>query len=347
MKSQIIIPKVATLEQVALELGDVMAVRNLAVARLYANNSYTDNKTVLLSKAIQTGNETGSFTVTESGEVRSLKIKSDLDTRVFVPAGVVIEGDSQNRMSLYSVMVPAHAGELSIPVRCVEQGQGLRTGSRSGRYSASNTVIMPTLRGGDQHKTWTGITVATRMLDVRDVRKENYSEVLNRTKLTDYTDELGPHEDGQIGYVAAIANKDGGVEYYVDFFGNQDFMKGLYGRLTDSVAFVAKLRNQDSVRSDNGELTSVSVGKDDLATFLQTIAEAEATRVPKTDESVKAGRLGALISHVLPARGTRVSGSAVKTVGEGDLYKLDKAVDGSTLVVDGAYVQVFSKHILN
>ena len=103
------IGKIATSKDIEVEISDVVQSSNLAVARLYADDSFGD-EVVLLDKAMKTEQETGKFSVTETDEVQSLRIINGLDERVFIAGGSVIEGDSQNRMVLYPTMIPARAG---------------------------------------------------------------------------------------------------------------------------------------------------------------------------------------------------------------------------------------------
>ncbi|MBW2980465.1 hypothetical protein KY360_03550 [Candidatus Woesearchaeota archaeon] len=373
MKSRIIVPRIATIENVALELGDVVSVRNLAIAPLYGDSSFNDGA-ILIGEAIEkakTPGAEGKFTITESDEVQSLTIKNELGKRVFIAEGQVVEGDSQNRMAVYSTLIPAYSSGINIPVRCVQHRQGLRTASR---YSGSHTVIMPSLRGNEpdqtwttmitrdtyrpsehtsrtQHTTWDTITHATqvlnrtRILDLRDVRKENYCDVIANARLEDYLEGLRQTaEPGQIGYIAAVGRSDGKMDLYADVFGSHNHLSGLYEKLLSSVAFVARLHNQDSIDKHRREIDLKGVNQDGLTSFLENIAKAQVDKVRKVGEpQTPLERENGLPSYMWLDGEKEIR----RTVGEGTLYRLKTEVDGSALVVENNYAQVFAKHILN
>jgi len=360
MGLKVSLEKVAPLKNIKLEIGDIEIVQNLVIAPLYGDDSFKESA-LLVNEAIEKAKQEetmGKFSVTESRNRDFLTINNELSDKIFIAEGQIVEGDSQNRMAVYSTLLPSHAGEIYVPVRCVQRKQGLIGNSD---YTTSGTVIMPALRGnkpdktwirtstGDdsQHKTWDTITSVTsvmnrtRILSLKDIRNENYCDVIMNAKLDDYLDSLKKKSDlDQIGYVAAVGRSDDGFDLYTDFFGNQKHLSGLYQSLLTSVAFVAKLHNQDSKAKHKRMLELDGVNKDTFSDFLKKIAEANTDSVPKVG-----------IEKHFSSNKDRVDyfsdGFPRRTVGDGTLYKIQGPVDGSILVEGEKYIQTFAKVILN
>ena len=64
--------------------------------------------------------------INESGDVPELKFRNSSDKRIFLMEGEELVGAKQNRTLNLSILAPAER-EITIPVTCVESGDGLIT----------------------------------------------------------------------------------------------------------------------------------------------------------------------------------------------------------------------------
>lgn len=112
--------------------------------------------------------------VSEGGSVPTLKVKNDLDTRLFLIDGQELIGAKQNRILNTDVLVPANA-ELKIPVSCVEQSRWHyrsrafapgKSASHSLRKSKHASVMNELKAGGghssDQGQVWQEVAACLR-----------------------------------------------------------------------------------------------------------------------------------------------------------------------------------------
>lgn len=287
-----------------LDLGDIESCRNLCFVRLYGSDRVIG--LVTLDVALRGGG----VSIVESGRVDSLRVSSTLDSRVFIAGGMVVEGKSQNRAAQQPAILPPRVRDAELPVRCVEQGQGLVDGSSYGR---SRTIVMPSVRSGrvGQRETWVGVAGATRVTGAGTPTLD-YAAVLDHDKeIGDYVSALGEPKKGQVGYVVAIKNgrSDGATAMYADFFGSRELFSGLSKMLHQGVAVAARQVRHDDV--------SLVVPRDGFVAFIEQARSVPLVEVPSR-------------------RGL-----------DGQLYLMERPIAGSALVYEGAPVQVSLRRDLN
>jgi len=301
-----------------LELGDVERCGNLNFVRVYGKDVFqrdlltldeafqTEQRPDLLARAVSSlqrkPTEPRTFTSIESDRVERLLVYNGLDVEVFIAGGMIFEGKSQNRASQFPVIIPPRSGEIRLPVRCAEHGQGLISGSS---YVRSTTILPVSSRSGrvQQDRTWSTIqnTMTSTGIHHRAAPTEDYVTVAReaRKDLTEYLAALGTPDDCQIGYIAGIPTEEG-VFFYADMFGNQGLYDKLHERLNESVAIVASQHDARKTR----------VTKDSFASLIRNAKSSDMKRVD------------------LP------------TNTAGKVYTLDNPVEGSVLMYDGTPVQL-------
>ena len=249
------------LENSAITIGGVRRYRSLAVAPVYAKDDFRED-VLMLDEAMKNRR----FSVRESGEVRSLLIDNDMDNKVLIACGMLMEGLSQNRYSKYPCLVMPHT-HIELPVNCAQQGQGLVGGMR-GRYDGSSTIVMPSIRSGEvsQDYAWNQIQHTTIILHRMDPTRD-YAYADRTADISDYIEAIGEPDDGQVGIVAGIRSGDQTL-YYTDFFGNNKVLRSVHPKLAKSFGIVARVREGDA-----GD-----VGIDDLVAFMRSITMANGQR---------------------------------------------------------------------
>ncbi len=228
----------------AVTIGKVERHKNLAVAPIYAQDSFLE-EVLMLDKALQTG----SFTVTGS-EVNEMIVENNLDDKVLVVGGSTIEREGgQKRYSKFPTLIMPHS-QIILPVNCAERGEC----NIGGRYGANTTIVMPSLRAGNvsQGEAWRQIHDTTIILG-RMNRTRSYCYADKHANVEDYLDAIGRQpRDGQVGIVAGIRDGDRTI-YYTDFFGRHQILSETYSKLAKCFGIVARVHegNVDDITEDN------------------------------------------------------------------------------------------------
>jgi len=224
-----------------IEIGKVSRVRSIAVAPVYARDMFKE-KVILLDSAMQ--NE--KFSIKEPDSIENLIIHNDLNDKVFVPSGMVIEGISQNRYSIYPCLVMPHTANLELPVNCAQEYQGFR----SGRFDGATTIMAPSIRDVNQHEAWNSIYNTTRILKRMDPTR-SYVFAEKNANINEYLEAIGNPKVDQIGLVAGIKSGDR-TFYYTDFFGNNSILREVHSKLAKSFGIVGKVHegNAETITTD-------------------------------------------------------------------------------------------------
>jgi len=163
----------------------------------------------------------------EGGSVPELKVVNRGDSMVLLLAGEMLVGAKQNRALNASMMVPA-AGEMVVPVSCVERG---RWGYRSQKFGSGGSSSHPKLRremnrqaydsykkGGvprsDQGKVWGEVNRKLRAMgssSPSDALQQAYED--RRAKLNDAVARLRVPEDC-CGAAFVFGGRVAGVELF-------------------------------------------------------------------------------------------------------------------------------------
>lgn len=96
--------------------------------------------------------------ITDQGNIERLKVKSDSDKNVFIRAGTIFKGDTQERGVTASIIVEPHSEEIEVPVKCVHASKGIQTGtSMSSAGFAPHSITANFLDNSDQRTVWNNI----------------------------------------------------------------------------------------------------------------------------------------------------------------------------------------------
>ena len=231
-----------------IELGEVCQREELSVVPLFGKNTFQAD-CYMLDDAL--GKE--GFRAYDSGEVSRVIVDNSLGKLVFIAAGMILEGASQNRAVKYPSLVSQNKG-IELPVYCAERHRSTRAGSG---YHTSATILMPSARTGSQQDTWAGINRLMHSTQIFS-RTEDYTKIAqNITNIEDVQPQ-------QVGYIAAVTAL-GRCFFYADVFGHEAHYAGLHKRLQQSVGQAAFPRHK-------------AVDKDAFAEFLQAVQNTDFPR---------------------------------------------------------------------
>jgi hypothetical protein len=80
--------------------------------------------------------------VRETGRVNELEVKNIGAEEIFIQAGDIVKGGQQDRVLSVSLVLPPHAGAVSIPSFCVESGRwSARSGEDVGTFSSGDAAL--------------------------------------------------------------------------------------------------------------------------------------------------------------------------------------------------------------
>lgn len=274
----------------SLDLGEVVLFQNLAWMPLFGEDKVKEDL-LTLDEAFEMdkGSSQARLLVTESDIVQHLLVENRFDRKLFVPCGMIFEGESQNRASQYPTIIPAHSKTIKYPVHCAEQGQPLLHGTT---YHSSSTIIQASARSGgvDQGRTWSSIASSQTSYRTQS-RTHSYVDVVKGVDLSDYITAMGDSKPGQQGYIAAVRS-NGDIYFYADVLGSNALLGKLYHKLCQSIAAVAKQLHTSDLK----------IRKDSFATFL-----SEAGSVDMVEADMEGQELGTILVANTPV----VEGSAL------------------------------------
>ena len=231
-----------------LELGNPEIVRNLAFIRIFG-----DTILPLVPKTLDEALADDRFIVSERDPVRmnSLYVHNGLAEPVFVAAGMILEGRTQNRAVAYPALIGEQTVVEDFPVNCSQQGQPTRKGIR---FTGSTTIVDASARSGavNQRKTWDTITRTQARSPTRSPTKD-YVEIARNLPLDEYL-IAGLPLPRQLGYVAVVGN-NGERSYFMDMFANHGLFVKLEKRLRQSVASVAVVNGNHDIKVERFDVT--------------------------------------------------------------------------------------------
>ena len=116
----------------------------------------------------------------DSGSVGEVKLENIGDTNVFIRAGTIFEGDTQNRAASYSQMIfPGQ--KVPVEVVCVHASHGVNSGS----VMAYGGIVPQSLNLSDQHKAWESVSAYAlraetthQPVDTRPVLASEFHEMI-------------------------------------------------------------------------------------------------------------------------------------------------------------------------
>ena len=220
----------AILEDIVL--GPVQTYKNLCWVPVHGPDKFP-SAFLTVDQAI----ETGHFIARESGKIPHIHVANYLDEMVFIASGMILEGNTQNRASIYPVLVPPHSDILRLPVHCAEERQDL---IQDGHFGKVKTILIACARSGTIHqdRAWSAIN-ATMTSFAQQSQTHDYASLVRQTDLRDYIVAMGTPDHDQRGYVAAVREGDS-IFFYADIFGNHSTFESLHVMLYESIAAVAK-----------------------------------------------------------------------------------------------------------
>lgn len=238
----------------------------------------------------------GSVTVTETDDVKSLKILNQSGQVVFAPAGIYFKGGNQDRSLIVSLLLPE--GESTVPVRCVERGRwgGFnRTftsppiGSLSGTFCAGSTMT-------DQGTVWDTVNDVTqgsgshsktyRLGDAAEQSEPHLAGVQRVLKLDSSYDRYA------VGVLFGIyAPQLQQVRWCGDIFNSRCMFREVFPGLLEAAALDALAKGWQTSADD---FPSTLMEKTALNEQLQLIrmAQCKATTVPANYGSWSEGQVG-------------------------------------------------------
>jgi len=198
--------------------------------------------------------------VSEAGSIDKLKIKNNMDSRLFLMEGQELVGGKQNRILNTDVLVAAQSSTLEIPVCCVEEGRwGYKTRKlKPGRLASIRTRMGNSHRitrsrrergvyDADQHEVWSDIQRLMR----RSGRVSSTSSLhdlyaSHREKLESERQALDLPE-----YAVGLAVVRDEMLQGLDIFNRHETLKYYWGSLLDSYS-LDQMLSRDQAVDENG-----------------------------------------------------------------------------------------------
>jgi hypothetical protein len=218
---------------------------NLTIFLIHGKDALPGKKFLTLQEAL----EQKKLVVHETKNVNQLAVEnvSD-DAEVFIQAGDILKGGSQDRTVGGDIIVSAKSGKVPLPSFCVESGRWQKRGNEdASKFSASSNYcncrgLRLSFQGSrDQAKVWEKVKDAQDKLEKKlgaSVKSKDSPTSLQLTledkkileNLDKCTKELGKIVDGKkdaIGYVVII----NGAAQLADVYPSADFFAKVWPRM--------------------------------------------------------------------------------------------------------------------
>lgn len=146
------------------------------------------------------------YNVSDTGSISKLNLDLDTDEPVFIRSGSIFKGDTQSRSLQTSVVVMPGSNKQEIPVKCVHQTKGIRSGARLMHVRASTPhSVDKSLLVGSQSDVWNSIHTYTshRHAPDRTPHSPQPNYVMPRAGSDDLVQEL----DNMKGDISEIIKK--------------------------------------------------------------------------------------------------------------------------------------------
>lgn len=95
----------------------------------------------------------------DTGHIDQVELQNKTGKAVFVRAGTIFKGETQNRAAQHSGVY--QPGKEDVLVRCVQQTHGIRSGAEMKFGDIAPMSITASLMGGDQSNVWDRVTTYT------------------------------------------------------------------------------------------------------------------------------------------------------------------------------------------
>lgn len=102
----------------------------------------------------------------DTGHIDIVELQNKSGKAVFVRAGTIFAGETQNRAAQHSG-VYKEGSKVDVPVRCVHQTHGIRTGAKMAYGSIAPLSITENLMARDQHAVWSSVRDYTTTHEVK------------------------------------------------------------------------------------------------------------------------------------------------------------------------------------
>lgn len=286
-----------------IEIGDIHKYKNLNFIRLYGENTLEEEIT-LIGKAL----DDDKIKVEDTGSINKLQVYNDSDQKIFIPQGIILDGETQNRTVQFPYLVKENS-KASIDVKCAEKLHPIRKGRK---FKNANTIIVSRGRTSNlsQQDVWDEINHTSHIIGTRNAT-EDYITSVKKANLKPYLNALGNPKQDQIGFAYAIKNGRK-IEYYIDFFANNEQFTDLSDMLKESIGATA-ITNND---------TKLDLNRDKLKDLMINAVKIDLTRMKQ---------------------GRNLKGNLYKANSQGNLLIYDNSILQATLYKQDKEVPKFGK----